>query len=261
MLHCRQFGKLSLKPRTRYELRVCHEVKCEAPRTEGEILGLDMRYTEVAALSSGAFGGEQFGVCLIRFSDYCKTKGQRRNRLRAKAEKLSSSSKAAERRKTLNILAHNPGRKKANDRYRRAQESIKQEVNSAINDIVRGRGEKLQGIKVRELVIEKLSAPMKARFGKKWNHRLSSRARGCMRERQQQKRTGCRQIALSAKNAATRGKPIVCCAGDTSQRKWEIPLDAPPRKVLKRLKERYERGLEMRKLDRFPARLERPPGS
>ena len=276
-----------IKSRGRYELRVCHEVKCEAPRTEGEILGLDMGYTEVAALSSGAFVGTQFGARLTRYSDYWKAKGQKRNQLRAKAKKLSVSSKAAERRKALNIFTHNLGRKKANAQYRRAQESIKQEVNRAINDIVRGRGEKVKGIQVKELVIEKLSAHMKARFGKNWNRRLSGWARGYVRERLEQK-TQQYGITLTEVNACQSSRVCPSCSyaakenrmstdrfkcqkcgyegqADTCaaleilrRRSGEIPLDAAPRKVLEIIKKRYERGLEMRKQDRFPARLEEP---
>ncbi len=257
-----------------YELRVCREALCKPERTEGEIVGFDTGYTEVAALSNGAFIGQKFGEKLTRYSDYCKEKGQKRNKLWAKAKELESSAKEKDRRKAQNIFKHNLGRKKHNAKYRRAQDSIKQEINKAINSIVQGKGDGLDGVKVKELVIEKLSAHMGKTRSKNWNRRLSSWARGYIRQCLEQK---CKQfgIRLTQVNACHssrvcpacfypskenrvstdrvkcrqcgyEGHADTCAAKEILRRRsGEIPLYAPPGKVFEMLMVQYKRGLEV----------------
>ncbi|MBS4847415.1 MAG: hypothetical protein KH037_12210 [Burkholderiales bacterium] len=48
-----------------YELRVCREALCKPERTEGEIVGFDTGYTEVAALSNGAFVGKRLDQYMV----------------------------------------------------------------------------------------------------------------------------------------------------------------------------------------------------
>ncbi|WP_282195699.1 zinc ribbon domain-containing protein [Turicimonas muris] len=263
-----------------YELRVCRLVLCKEQRSEGEILGFDTGYTEVGALSNGAFVGQKFGEKLTRYSDYCKEKGQKRNKLWAKARELGNSAKEKDRRKAQNIFKHNLGRKKHNAKYRRAQDSIKQEVNKAISSIVNGKGKGLDGVIVKELVIEKLSAHMGKTRSKNWNRRLSSWVRGYIRQCLEQK---CKQFGirltqvnachssrvcpacyypskdnrastdrLKCRNCGYEGHADTCAAKEILRRRsGDIPLYAPPGKVLEMLMVQYQRGLEVPKAPPF----------
>ena len=128
-------------------------------------IGIDKGYTEAFTDSDGEHHGRELGYFLTNESDYLKQKYQRRNKLRAIAQK-----KPHKRRK---IERNNLRRKKLDRRYHRHY--------SHIRDIIAKGTHKLCD-KASTIACEDLTVPMKSRRkrGKDTNRRLSGWVKGLM---------------------------------------------------------------------------------
>ena len=135
-------------------------------------VGVDKGYTEAYTDSDGERHGEGLGDLLAAESDHQKVKGQRRNQLRAVAEKHAAK---GNHRKADNIERHNLGRNKWNQRKRRHNKRTRNLLCQAAHAVVD---------KADTIACEDLSRPMKSA---KYRHRdtnrhLSGWARGVMAE-------------------------------------------------------------------------------
>ncbi|MDE0670193.1 MAG: hypothetical protein OXH72_00405 [Caldilineaceae bacterium] len=104
--------------------------------------------------------GEGLGDLLAAESDHCKDKGQKRNRLRAVAEKHEAKD---HHRKADNIRCHNLGRNKWNRRKRRHKKRARNLLCHAAHAVVD---------KADTIACEDLMAPMKSA---KYRHKAANR--------------------------------------------------------------------------------------
>jgi IS605 OrfB family transposase len=158
-----------------FVFHVYKDLKCEEPRTEGKELGIDLGYTEVLTDSEGKRYGDGYGEASSAVSDKRCRVQRTRNRLGAAARNKQKSGIAKEIKKAKNIVKHNLGKKKQKRRYRRDRALLTSYVNQALNELFRS------GVKV--VVMERISAVLRACYGKIMNRRLSNWLRGYIRER------------------------------------------------------------------------------
>ena len=147
------------------ETQACRTRPC-GPAT----VGVDKGYTEAYTDNDGQRHGEGPGDLLAAESDRQKVKGQRRNRLRAVAEKHEAK---GNHRRADNIRRHNPGRNQWNQRQRRHNKRTRNLLCQAAHAVVD---------KADTIACEDLTAPMKSA---KYRHRdtnrhLSGRVKGAM---------------------------------------------------------------------------------
>lgn len=144
-----------------YAIEVKEEINCGHER-----LGVDKGYTEVLVDSDKEHHGQELGPMLSSESDNLKVKHQRRNKLRAIAEKKPH--------KKHRIKRNNLGRKKLNKRSNRFKKRIRDVVFKAVHKVVD---------KASVIATEDLSSPMTGRkFGKDITRRLSSWTKGVIAE-------------------------------------------------------------------------------
>jgi transposase len=129
-------------------------------------LGIDKGYTEVYVDSDGDRHGEGLGKTLSTESDYLKVKYQRRNKLKAIADKKP--------RKRDKILKNNLGRKKLDQRKKQHRQKVRDKIYKATHSVVD---------KARQVVCEDLPGLIVGKsFGKNQNRRLSGWVKGIMAE-------------------------------------------------------------------------------
>ena len=135
-------------------------------------VGVDKGYTEAYTDSDGERHGKGLGDLLAAESDHQKDKGQRRNRLKATAEKHEAK---GHHRKADNIRRHNLGRNKWNRRKRRHKKRTRDHLCHAAHAVVD---------KANTIACEDLTASMKsAKYRHKdTNRRLSGWVKGMMAE-------------------------------------------------------------------------------
>ena len=149
------------------ETEVCSTRPCG-----DDTIGVDKGCTEAYTDSDGERHGEGLGDLLAAESDHQKVKGQRRNQLRAVAEKHAAK---GNRRKADNIRRHNPGHNQWNQRQRRHRKRARNQLCQAAHAVVD---------KADTIACEDPTAPMKsARYRHRdANRHPSGRARGVMAE-------------------------------------------------------------------------------
>ena len=134
-------------------------------------VGVDKGYTEVLVDSDGEHHGVGLGNALSTESDWLKQKYQRRNKLRAVAERageLGNHSKAA------NIRCYNLGRRKLNRRSRKHQQRVRDIVYKAVHAVVD---------KANTIAAEDLTTPFSRRsFGRNVSRRLAGWTKGTIAE-------------------------------------------------------------------------------
>ncbi|MYC64495.1 MAG: transposase [Caldilineaceae bacterium SB0661_bin_34] len=113
-------------------------------------VGVDKGYTEAYTDSDGERHGQGLGDLLAAESDHQKDKGQRRNRLKATAEKHEAK---GHHRKADNIRRHNLGRNKWNRRKRRHKKRTRDHLCHAAHAVVD---------KANTIACEDLTASMKS---------------------------------------------------------------------------------------------------
>ncbi len=121
-------------------------------------IGVDKGFSEVLTDSDGERYGTTLGETLVKASDKLKTKYQRRNKLRAIAEKKP------------HVIKYNLGRKKLEAQTVKHQANIKTIVYGAVNCVVD---------KANTIAVEDLTSPIAGKkFSKDVSRRLSSWTKG-----------------------------------------------------------------------------------
>ena len=168
------------------ETRVCSTRPCG-----DAAMGVDKGYTEACTDSDGERHGKGLGDLLAAESDHQKVKGQRRNRIRAVAEKHAAKGHHC---KADHIRRHNPGRNQWNQRRRRHNKRTRNLPCQAAHAVAD---------KADTIACEDLAVPMKsARYRHRdANRHLSGRARGVMAETPTSI-SRCRGSALALVNPA-----------------------------------------------------------
>ncbi len=161
-----------------YSLRVYVPQPCEEKRKSGTVIGIDLGYTEMMATSEQKILGTGLGEYFSSISDKRSKNSEGRNRMYSLFRRLLKKSGKDNLVKAERIRKHNLGRKKQRSRYIRDIGVIKTIVNRELNLLFTRKTNP-----IKEVVVEDLSAQMKARFGKKWNRRLSGWMRGYLQER------------------------------------------------------------------------------
>jgi transposase len=140
------------------------------------ICAVDVGYTEVMMDNEGNAYGTNFGAIMTKASDERNDLGKSRNKLRALATKYGSSNSPKLQARAKHIKRFNLGGKKWDKREAKVKASIEQEVNTAINTLVKEQ-------KPTVLVTEKLSNVFKFDSPKRVNRRLSNWSRGVIEKR------------------------------------------------------------------------------
>ena len=161
-----------------YSLRVYVPQQCEEKRKTGTVIGIDLGYTEMMATSEQELLGTDLGKYFSAIADKRGKNSEGRNRMHSLFRHLLKKSGKDNLAKAERIRKHNLGRKKQRARYIQDIGIIKTLVNRELNLLFT---RKINPI--RAIVVEDLSARMKAHFGKKWNRRLSGWMRGYLQER------------------------------------------------------------------------------
>jgi len=130
-------------------------------------IGIDKGYTEAFTDSDGQHHGEGLGELLSNESDYLKKKYQRRNKLKAIAEKKPH--------KAANMERNNLGRKKLDRRKELHTKRVRDKVYKAAHAVVD---------KASTIAAEDLTSPIpdKKKYGKDNSRRLSGWVKGSMAE-------------------------------------------------------------------------------
>ncbi|MFB6349908.1 zinc ribbon domain-containing protein [Moraxella sp. ZJ142] len=184
----RQKGKAVLK------VCLCKQVASKqdefvSANKPNQIIGIDKGYSEVFTDSNGNRYGENLGELLSAHSDKLKPKYQRRNKLRALAEKYEISNPA----KSQRIKDNNLGRQKLDAQKQRHQQQVQTVVYTACHQLA-GQS--------NVIVAEDLSAPIKSKnYGKNQNRRLSAWVKGTI-QAALQKTSQQYGVLLSLVNAA-----------------------------------------------------------
>ena len=153
------------------EVHISNELG-EVKPLQGPIEAVDLGYSEVMTDTSGELYGTGLGKILTEASDNLNEKMKKRNKLFALEKKYTKSKP----KKAENIRRHNLGRKKQKNRQRKVKASVKKEINTSINKLVK---EKRPGI----LITENLSHSFTHNKTKSVNRRLSSWTRGVIKDR------------------------------------------------------------------------------
>jgi IS605 OrfB family transposase len=158
-----------------YRFSVYKELPCEEKRTEGDVIGIDLGYTEVLTTSRGERFGDGLGKLITKNTDKRVQKEKRRNRFAAQVRIKRKKGTKKDLKKARNIEKHNLGRKKLRKNNHRAKTRVRSLVNQALNELFKGN--------IKQIVVEKLAKIMRACFGKTANRRLGSWIRGYIRQR------------------------------------------------------------------------------
>src|SRR5215471_5020670 len=144
--------RVALDPESRkVEAHVSSEVKVRVNASE-KVIAADAGLTEVFVDDEGNHYGKELGDTLKRASGRLNEKGRKRNKLQALAKKYDEQGKKL---KARNIRRRNLGHKKSQESKRRAKITITNQINRAINELIKRREPKV-------IVTEKLDIRGKA---------------------------------------------------------------------------------------------------
>jgi putative transposase len=223
---------------------------------------VDFGYSEVMTDAKGNRYGTELGKLLTSESQGRHEKMQKRHRLHALEKKLRQRNP----KKAKNIRKYNLGTKKLNNKTRKGRASIEQEINTAINQFIKGKKSLL-------LITENLSGNFTYTKSKSVNRKLSCWVRGKLQERVEFKALA-EGFRHSRVNPAYGSQTCLSCLfvdaknrqGDKFKCRHCGHEDIADRVAAKNYLERYgdqEIGLSMRcsqvktiLLDRFHRRLE-----
>src|SRR5215831_4308554 len=145
--------RIVLDPESRkVEAHVSSQVKIRVNASE-KIIAADVGLTEVFVDDEGNNFGKELGDTLKKASGRLNEKGKKRNKLHALAKKYDRQGKKA---KASNIGRRNLGHKKSRELKRRAKITITNQINRAINELIKTRAPKI-------IVTEKLDFRGKAK--------------------------------------------------------------------------------------------------
>ena len=150
----------------RVEVHYQKEVELEQTCGSAKV-GVDKGYTEALVDSDGDVYGEGLGKLISKESDYLNQKYQRRNKIRAVAEKKAQKKP----HKAAAIEQHNLGRKKLDKRQERQVQQLRTLIFTGVHGLINKAG---------VVVCEDLSSPFasKRRYGKQSNRRLNTWTKG-----------------------------------------------------------------------------------
>ena len=177
-------SRIVLVPESRkVEAHVSSEVKVRVNASE-KVIAADAGLTEVFVDDEGNHYGKELGDTLKRASGRLNEKGKKRNKLHALAKKHDRQGKKA---KARNIRRRNLGHKKSQELKRRAKITITNQINRAINELIKKREPKV-------IVTEKLDIRGKAP-SKEISRRVSYWRRSTLKDRFEFKASaaGCRR--------------------------------------------------------------------
>jgi putative transposase len=176
--------RITLDPESRkVEAHVSSEVKVPVNTSE-KVIAADVGLTEAFVDDEGNHYGKELGNTLKKASGRLNEKGKTRNKLHALAKKYDQQGKKA---KARNIRRRNLGHKKSRELKRRAKITITNQINRAINEMIKRREPKL-------IVTEKLDFCGKGP-SKEISRRVSYWSRSILKERIEFKASaaGCRR--------------------------------------------------------------------
>jgi IS605 OrfB family transposase len=176
--------RIVLDPGSRkVEAHVSSEVKVPVNDSE-KVIAADAGLTEVFVDDEGNHYGKELGDTLKKASGRLNEKGKKRNKLHALAKKYDRQGKTA---KARNIRRRNLGHKKSQELKRRTKITIANQINRAINELIKKREPKV-------IVTEKLDFRGKGP-SKAISRRVSYWRRSTLKERFEFKASaaGCRR--------------------------------------------------------------------
>ena len=176
--------RIVLDPESRkVEAHVSSEVKIPVNASE-KIIAADVGLTEVLVDDEGNHYGKELGDTLKKASVRLNEKGKKRNKLQALARKYDKQGKKL---KARNIRRRNLGHKKSQESKRRTKITITNQINRAINEMIKRREPKV-------IVTEKLDFRGKGP-SKEISRRVSYWRRSTLKERFEFKASaaGCRR--------------------------------------------------------------------
>jgi putative transposase len=176
--------RIVLVPESRkVEAHVSSEVKDRVNASE-KVIAADVGLTEVLVDDEGNHYGKELGDTLKKASRRLNEKGKKRNKLQALAKKYDRQGKQV---KARNIRRRNLGHKKSQELKRRAKITITNQINRAINELIKKREPKV-------IVTEKLDFRGKA-ASKDISRRVSYWRRSTLKDRFEFKASaaGCRR--------------------------------------------------------------------
>src|SRR6266545_3619528 len=197
--------RIVLVPESRkVEAHVSSKVKVRVNASE-KVIAADAGLTEVFVDDEGNHYGKELGDTLKKASSRLNEKGKKRNKLQALAKKYDKQGKKL---KARNIRQRNLGHKKSRELKRRAKITITNQINRAINELIKKREPKV-------IVTEKLDIRGKA-ASKAISRRVSYWHRSTLKdhflhaERDRQGNTAERLPGPIGTSAATRSRVNHC---------------------------------------------------
>src|SRR5215467_1042635 len=176
--------RIVLDPESRkIEAHVSSEIKVRVNASE-KVIAADAGLTEVFVDDEGNHYGKELGDTLKKASGRLNEKGKMRNKLQALAQKYDKQGKKL---KARNIRRRNLGHKKSQELKRRAKITITNQINRAINEMIKRREPNV-------IVTEKLDFRGKGP-SKEVSRRVSYWSRSTLKERFEFKASaaGCRR--------------------------------------------------------------------
>src|SRR6516165_1655578 len=176
--------RIALDPESRkVEAHVSSQVKVQVNASE-KVIAADAGLTKVFVDDEGNHYGKELGDTLKKAAGRLNEKGKKRNKLHALAKKYDRQGKKA---KASNIRRRNLGHKKSRELKRRTKITIANQINRAINELIKKREPKV-------IVTEKLDFRGKAP-SKEISRRVSYWRRSTLKERFEFKASaaGCRR--------------------------------------------------------------------
>jgi putative transposase len=169
------------------EVMVTSEIKVPVNASE-KVIAADAGLTEVFVDDEGNHYGKELGGTLKKASGRLNEKGKKRNKLQALAKKYDQQGKQV---KARNIRRRNLGHKKSRESKRRAKITITNQINRAINELIKRREPKI-------IVTEKLDIRGKAP-SKEISRRVSYWHRSTLKDRFEFKASaaGCRREQIN----------------------------------------------------------------
>ena len=180
--------RIVLIPESReVEVDVSFEVETPINLSE-KVIACDVGLTEVIVDEEGNHYGKELGETLKKASRRLSAKGKRRNKLHALAKRYDAQGKKA---KARNIRRRNLGHKKSKELKRRTKITITNQINRAINQMLKERDPQI-------VVTEKLDIRGKAK-SKEISRRVSYWHRSTLKERLEFKASaaGCRREQIN----------------------------------------------------------------
>src|SRR6516165_10189732 len=203
--------RIVLVPESRkVEAHVSSQVKVRVNASE-KVIAADAGLTEVFVDDEGNHYGEELGDTLKKASGRLNEKGKKRNKLHALAKKHDRQGK---QEKARNIRRRNLGRKKSRELKRRAKITITNQINRAINEMIKRREPKV-------IVTEKLDIRGKGP-SREISRRVSYWSRSTLKDRFEYKASaaGCRREQVNP--AYTSQTCPRCVYLDKANRKGDV---------------------------------------